>query len=472
MKAKQEGSKWPTTTIAKSAYLRGRIGWQGLKASEFIEEGPFLVTGTDFTDGRISWDNCYHVSESRYAEASYIHLKNDDVVITKDGTIGKVAFVQECPEKAVLNSGIFLIRCKDDSFQHRYIFHLLKSNIFRKFLDDNLAGSTIQHLYQHIFKTFEFPIPELCEQTKIAEILSTADRAIEQTQDLIAKQHRIKTGLMQDLLTRGIDEHGNLRAENTHKFQDSPLGRIPAAWQIHPIATFAPKNRPWLRTGPFGSDLNTKHWVTDGVPVLTIGSLGEGEVIESELLFINDVTSERLKGFRVRPGDIVFSHVADIGRSLVIRPHQDGWIISSNLMRISLDADRASPEFLYTNIAFNSAIRSQLRTTSNSGGRDLVNGPILSALLFPWPDICEQERIISRLTAIDRTVQMLIRQLDKSLNIKTGLMQDLLTGKRRVTPLLEAEPEREKIHAQHRQDSAGDQARRAQSCRETPPRPT
>jgi type I restriction enzyme S subunit len=61
-------------------------------------------------------------------------------------------------------------------------------------------------------------------QTKIAKILSTVDRAIEQTEALIAKQQRIKMGLMQDLLTRGIDEHGNLRSEQTHTFKDSPLG--------------------------------------------------------------------------------------------------------------------------------------------------------------------------------------------------------------------------------------------------------
>ena len=69
------------------------------------------------------------------------------------------------------------------------------------------------------------------EQAKIAEVLSTVDRAIEETEALIAKQQRIKTGLMQDLLIRGIDEHGNLRSEQTHKFKDSPLGRIPVEWE-------------------------------------------------------------------------------------------------------------------------------------------------------------------------------------------------------------------------------------------------
>lgn len=450
MRSEQEGLNWPTTTIAKSAYLRGRIGWQGLKASEFVEEGPFLVTGTDFTDGRINWDHCYHVSESRYAEAGYIHLKNGDVLITKDGTVGKVAHVEDCPEKAVLNSGIFLLRCNDGSFDHRYIFHVLKSNAFRNFLDDNLAGSTIQHLYQHVFKTFEFPVPELHEQTTIAEILSTVDRAIEETQASIAKQQRIKIGLMQDLLTRGIDDDGNLRSEETHKFKDSPLGRIPVQWTVHPISKFGSKTRPWLRTGPFGSDLNTKHWATEGVPVLTIGSLGEGEVTESELLFVSETVSETLKAFRVSHGDIVFSRVADIGRSLVIRAHQHGWIISSNLMRISIDSTRANPEFLYRNIAFNPAIRAQLRATANSGGREVVNGSILSGLVFPWPDINEQDRIVVHLTAIDKSIQTLTDSLDKVRRVKTGLMQDALTGKKRVTALLQPEPKREKVYARQR----------------------
>jgi len=84
----------------------------------------------------------------------------------------------------------------------------------------------------------EFPTSQP-EQAKIAEILSTVDRAIEQTEALIAKQQRIKTGLMQDLLTRGIDEHGNLRSEQTHQFKDSPLGRIPVEWEVKPLGESA-----------------------------------------------------------------------------------------------------------------------------------------------------------------------------------------------------------------------------------------
>ena len=86
--------------------------------------------------------------------------------------------------------------------------------------------------YTRSLKIFRLSTDQKPEQTKIAEILSTVDQAIEQTEALIAKQQRIKTGLMQDLLTRGIDENGNLRSEDTHEFKDSPLGRIPVEWEL------------------------------------------------------------------------------------------------------------------------------------------------------------------------------------------------------------------------------------------------
>ena len=95
-------------------------------------------------------------------------------------------------------------------------------------------GTTFAEISKAALSTVELDFPtSFHEQTKIAEILSTVDRAIEQTEALIAKQQRIKTGLMQDLLTRGIDEHGNLRSEQTHKFKDSPLGRIPVEWEVN-----------------------------------------------------------------------------------------------------------------------------------------------------------------------------------------------------------------------------------------------
>lgn len=193
--------EWSITFIGKSSYLKGRIGWQGLKASEFLEEGPYLVTGTDIQNGSVCWDTCYHVSETRYKEADKIQLKNDDLIITKDGTIGKVAIVRNCPQQAVLNSGLFLLRCIDGSYTQLFLFYILRSSIFLIFLANNEGGSTIKHLYQNVFVKFPFPTPSIDEQNRVTNILEKHDTLIESEQTNLAKLQKLKQGLMQDLLT-------------------------------------------------------------------------------------------------------------------------------------------------------------------------------------------------------------------------------------------------------------------------------
>ena len=193
--------EWDIKQIISTTYLKARIGWQGLKASEFIEDGPYLVTGTDFKDGEINWDTCYHVSEERYREAEYIHLQNGDLVITKDGTIGKTAIIKNCPMKAVLNSGVFVLRCNDGSYLNEFLYYILNSNYFFDFLFQTQGGSTINHLYQREFEKFCFPCPSINEQRKILSVLVKINENHKNEQNKLSKLIAIKNGVMQDLLT-------------------------------------------------------------------------------------------------------------------------------------------------------------------------------------------------------------------------------------------------------------------------------
>ena len=192
---------WEETTVIESTYLKGRIGWQGLRAEEFAETGPYLITGTDFINGKISWGTCYHITEKRFNEALPIQIKNNDVLITKDGTIGKIAFEDNCPEKAILNSGIFVLRCKDDSYYHKYLFYLLSSEIFKRWLAIFQGGSTITHLYQREFEKFLFTLPTHEEQQISIKRLESIDKKIQTEQDYLRKLQQIKAGLMEDLLS-------------------------------------------------------------------------------------------------------------------------------------------------------------------------------------------------------------------------------------------------------------------------------
>lgn len=193
--------------------LRARIGWQGLRADEFKDYGVHLVTGTDFSLGKINWDTCYRVDEYRYKQDTGIQLKEHDLLITKDGTIGKTAIVHNCPEKATLNSGIFVVRAKNENVVPEYLYYLLNSFNFDMFLNNILTGSTIKHLNQEHFYKYYFKAPTPTKQREIVEQLTTIDERIQTERDYLVKLTNTKKGLMQDLLTNKVSVKALLQEE-------------------------------------------------------------------------------------------------------------------------------------------------------------------------------------------------------------------------------------------------------------------
>ena len=194
---------WIEKKLGETAILKARIGWQGLKTTEYLDTGDyFLVTGTEFRSGYIDWNNCHYVTLSRYKQDKNIQLRERDVLVTKDGTIGKVALITDLPKPATLNSGVFVIRPIDEAFDPEFFYYLLCSNIFIEFLGQLSAGSTINHLYQKDFVNFVYKTPAtLAEQTAIAEVLGEMDAEIAALEEKLSKARLVKQGMMQELLT-------------------------------------------------------------------------------------------------------------------------------------------------------------------------------------------------------------------------------------------------------------------------------
>jgi len=193
---------WEFISIGRDTVLKARIGWQALTTKEYQTSGDiFLVTGTDFDSGEVKWERCFYVSEWRYRQDQNIQLKNHDVLITKDGTIGKVGYVAALSRPATLNSGIFVVRPKNNKLMQRFLFYVLTSRVFDDFINRITAGSTITHLYQKDFVNFEFPAPCIQEQGSIATILSDIDEEILALEQRLNKTRQIKQGMMQELLT-------------------------------------------------------------------------------------------------------------------------------------------------------------------------------------------------------------------------------------------------------------------------------
>lgn len=197
---------WEMKNINKECTIKARIGWQGLKSTEYLDSGDYiLITGTDFDSGFINWKSCSYVSKWRFDQDKNIQIKRGDVLITKDGTIGKVAFLNEIPMQGTLNSGVFVIRPKNhDKIDSVFLSLIFKSFWFDSFLEQITSGSTIVHLYQKDFVKFNFPLPSKEEQTAIANVLSSMDKEIETLNTKLEKYRNLKIAMMQQLLTGKI----------------------------------------------------------------------------------------------------------------------------------------------------------------------------------------------------------------------------------------------------------------------------
>tara|TARA_B100000700_G_scaffold328352_1_gene445904 strand:- start:9701 stop:11080 length:1380 start_codon:yes stop_codon:yes gene_type:complete len=196
---------WDVDLLKDISSMRGRIGWQGLKQEEFTfnDQQPFLITGMNFKDGKIRWNEVYHIPEDRYEMDRNIQLKVGDILMTKDGTIGKLLFVDHIPKphKATLNSHLLLFRPKLESYVPKYLYYLMKTRLLDDHIELHKSGSTFFGITQEAMGKLLVPLPSNEEQTAIATILSDMDNEIQTLDQRLAKTRQIKQGMMQELLT-------------------------------------------------------------------------------------------------------------------------------------------------------------------------------------------------------------------------------------------------------------------------------
>lgn len=197
---------WEIKLIKNICSLKGRIGWEGLTKDEYINEGPTLITGINFKDGSVDWNSCEHVSEWRFNQDKLIQIKNNDLLITKDGTVGKVALVKDCPAQVTLNSGVLLIRPLKEDYIQRYLYYVLLSNEFWHWFEiENIGNTTIVHLYQNRFSKFKIALPPLIEQKQIVDYLDKKceqiDKIIEEKQKQIEKIEEYKKSVIYEYVT-------------------------------------------------------------------------------------------------------------------------------------------------------------------------------------------------------------------------------------------------------------------------------
>jgi type I restriction enzyme, S subunit len=370
------------------------------------------------------------IREKELLKLGDILIANTD--LTRDGDIvGCPIMVPDFGDtKVTMSMDLSKLVVDKEQVDPLFLYYLLMTSTVRRYMQDHASGSTVLHLQTKAVPELQllFPINKF-EQTQIAAILSTLDQAIEQTEAIIAKQQRIKTGLMQDLLTKGVDENGNIRSEATHEFKNSPLGRVSVEWEIKKLGEIS----KFVTSGSRGW---AKYYSNEGSLFIRIGNLTREHINLrlDDLVFVQVPESSEGKRTAVSEGDLLISITADLGIVGIIPKKFSEAYINQHIALVRMNLEKVVPRFI--GHLLNGAVgQSQIEKLNESGAKAGLNLPTIENLLILLPNKAEQKRIAEILDSIDNQIAHQKRQVNKLNHQKRGLMHDLLTGKVRVTNL-------------------------------------
>jgi len=336
-----------------------------------------------------------------------------------------VGELNKADQTYVIGRGLAAVRFTEIPLE--FGWHLL--NYWARDLHQLAQGSTFKAISKGNLESLSVLLPPLPEQRRIAEILDAADEAIRQTERVIAKLKAVKAGLLHDLLTCGLDEHGHLRDPQAHpeQFKDSPLGRVPENWSTDSLGncSFVTKLAGFEYTNYFDY---SKHGEIIAVRVLNIR---DGRLDLSDVHTIPRSVSDKLPRSALKKGDLVISYVGTIGEVALIE-EGNRFHLAPNVARISPSRDMLDPCFLLMQLLSHQA-QKRLFDLSALTSQPALSMGRLRRLQIVIPPLEEQTHIAATLDAHDTRIRAEEAELAKLRQVKRGLMDDLLTGRVRVT---------------------------------------
>lgn len=425
---------WNIKRIKYLAQLKGRIGWQGLTSNEYTDAGPFLITGVDFSDGGINWESCVHITEERWAEAPEIHIKNGDLLITKDGTVGKVAIVENLQEKASLNSGILLIKTSDEYSKKFLYWVLLSEEFWTWFRLKNAGNSTIIHLYQNDFAEFSYTFPDITEQNAIADFLdkecAQIDSIAADLEKQIALLQQYKKSLITETVTKGLNKSVPMKDSGLEW-----LGKIPAHWNFKRLKFMLENSSDSMKVGPFGSALSGSDFTDEGKWVYNQRVVLDNNFSENTT-FVSEEKFQEMRSFAVYPGDILITTRGTIGKVAIVPEGADEGILHPCIIKFRVDKEMIIPELLQLIFNESDFVKDQFTLMSNATTIEVIYSYSLKDILLPVIPADEQEKIYGYLSkkciAIDGIISEKQKALATIIQHKKSLIYEYVIGKKRV----------------------------------------
>lgn len=412
---------WSVLRMKHYFYMKGRIGWQGLKADEFIEDGPYLVTGTDFVNGKVCWERCYHISEERFNEAPEIHVQQGDLLITKDGTVGKLALIEEKPEKVSLNSHLLILRPVKGEINNHFVYWALQSVIFKDYVGLASSGSTMASLSQEKIGEFPLILPTLSEQQIIVSYLDhkigKIDASVSAINSQIDDLKAYRQSIISETVTKGLNPDVKMKDSGVEW-----IGEIPEMWKCTKLGWLYPN----MGSGTTPDTNNLNYYSEGGYNWLQTGDLNDGVITDTSKHITELAVNER--GMRIYPSGsvVVAMYGATIGKV--------------GLLSIDTTTNQACcvlpiTENIYNRYTFYVMQSSKMSLISKSvgGGQPNISQTIIKEHKIPVPPLHEQQAIAPYLDSKTSKIDSVIKSLEVQLNdlnaLKQSIISEAVTGK-------------------------------------------
>ncbi|WP_178114765.1 restriction endonuclease subunit S [Pseudomonas saliphila] len=396
-----------------------------------VTEGVPLLSAKNITaNGEIAIDETDDlISEAEYQDLTRsFQLEPNDLLLTIVGSLGRRAIYSG--QRVTFQRSVAYIRPQQRKIGSRFLFHWMGHPWFSAELARRSNATAQAGLYLGELAKVSVPVPDVPEQSKIAQILDTLDTAIRETEALISKLKSVKQGLLHDLLTRGIDANGQLRppqSEAPQFYKESPLGWIPREWDALPLDTVA------VRGSGHTPSKNVSSYWNGGIKWV---SLADSHRLDKIYIYETDKEISELgianSSAVLHPGGtVILSRDAGIGKSAIlgcemaVSQHFMAWRCGEGLNNLFLYfyLQREKPKF--EAIAMGSTIKT-------------IGLPFFKGYKIAAPSRQEQDRAASILMEAELSLAAHDAELEKLRQQKSGLMDDLLTGRVRVTLLLES----------------------------------
>lgn len=397
-------NEWKIESIGNICQINGRIGFRGYTVNDIVssDKGAITISPSNIQDGKTLFDKCTYLSWHKYYESPEIKIYNGDILLVKTGsTVGKTALVKNLKEKATLNPQLVVL--KKINIDNIYLSYVSSYKLFQDQIQKTVVGGAIPTLSQKQVAGFTFPIPKKYEEQKaIATALSDVDELITTLTTLIAKKEDIKTATMQQLLT------GKKRLDGfSGEWEEKKLGDI-----VDVVSGGTPS------TTIAGYWNGTIDWYTPT-------EVGKDKYISQSNRKLTEEGFQNSSAKILPIGTILFTSRAGIGdTSILMSEGCTNQGFQSLVVKKNIDN-----EFVYYLI---STLTNKFLQNA-SGSTFLEISPNQVRLIdITIPKYQEQQAIATILSDIDKELEILKTKLEKTKAIKTGMMQELLTGKTRL----------------------------------------